>query len=257
MRGKYFRRAPGPSKAWFERSHGARLESDKLLVREFFPSLEFEIDQEIKRVSLAGLLSMGTDCGVSTEIPLRVEFPTDYPDSEPVAFDSSGRFKPAPGKTLADRHIFTGGQFCLWLPPTTRWNKDDDRALVKFLDEVVVFVDRQLIYDITGKWPGPHYDHGDNGFKEYIVERLGSAELFETLRPVLSSERSVGRNDPCPCGRSVKYKKCHFEILAKLEREVGVVQIRRLCRSNAAPELVREGSVRSSTTLGGDSATIN
>ncbi|WP_203434328.1 SEC-C metal-binding domain-containing protein [Nitrosococcus halophilus] len=27
--------------------------------------------------------------------------------------------------------------------------------------------------------------------------------------PLLSSLRKIGRNEPCPCGSGVKYKKCH------------------------------------------------
>jgi preprotein translocase subunit SecA len=33
--------------------------------------------------------------------------------------------------------------------------------------------------------------------------------LSDTDRPVLAKKDEVGRNDPCPCGSGLKYKKCH------------------------------------------------
>jgi preprotein translocase subunit SecA len=30
----------------------------------------------------------------------------------------------------------------------------------------------------------------------------------------VTSERAIGRNDPCPCGSGKKYKKCHGAGLA-------------------------------------------
>lgn len=31
---------------------------------------------------------------------------------------------------------------------------------------------------------------------------------FDELKPYVRSDKKVGRNDPCPCGSGLKYKKC-------------------------------------------------
>jgi hypothetical protein len=97
------------------------------------------------------------------EIAIRITFPRDYPESEPIAFDAAGRFP-----VSADRHIIKGGQFCLWLPPCSPWDRDDPRKLLRFLDEVTVFLERLLIFDATGGkiWPGDHYKHGAEGYED-------------------------------------------------------------------------------------------
>ncbi len=42
-----------------------------------------------------------------------------------------------------------------------------------------------------------------------IVEHRGASEASEKQVTVRRNEEKVGRNDPCPCGSSKKYKKCH------------------------------------------------
>lgn len=39
--------------------------------------------------------------------------------------------------------------------------------------------------------------------------RLREGQLKKKNKPVVHSDRKIGRNDPCPCGSGRKYKKCH------------------------------------------------
>lgn len=39
-----------------------------------------------------------------------------------------------------------------------------------------------------------------------------AAEQDESNQPMVRDERKVGRNEPCPCGSSKKYKQCHGQI---------------------------------------------
>ena len=34
----------------------------------------------------------------------------------------------------------------------------------------------------------------------------------ELLRPIVRETPKVGRNEPCPCGSGLKYKKCHGNV---------------------------------------------
>ncbi len=59
-----------------------------------------------------------------------------------------------------------------------------------------IYQQRLIKMDLIGgvaEWPGPERSHGTEGIRE-AVRDLGG----------------VGRNDPCPCGSGLKFKKCHF-----------------------------------------------
>lgn len=59
---------------------------------------------------------------------------------------------------------------------------------------MAVFFDRQLIYDLIGKWPGPSYGHGSEGYLEFIHERLGNdVRVSEVLIPVITMKSEVVR----------------------------------------------------------------
>ena len=226
---KYFRHAPTAHKEWYERD-AARLESDRKLLAQDYPGLALLVNDSGKRVKIVGTLCLTSECGVLTPVAVEIRLPRDYPSSEPLAYDTERRFQPAPGKIIEDRHICSNGQFCLWLPPNSPWSADDPQVLLKFLDQLSVFLDRQLIYDVTGEWPGPHYDHGPGGYRQFIVEQLhGDEELFLKLGPVMAGELSVGRNEICPCGSRIKFKRCHADTIAAIQRKVGFDKVRAAC----------------------------
>src|SRR5215469_8545188 len=74
-------------------------------------------------------------------------------------YDAARRFLPKPGGRLVDRDLGSDGQCCLWLDPESRWDSRESSALRLFLDELAVFFDRRLIYDLTHEWPGRSYSH--------------------------------------------------------------------------------------------------
>ena len=49
----------------------------------------------------------------------------------------------------------------------------------------------------------PRIAHGNT-----YVHLSGKVLPTATLRPVGSSAHKVGRNEPCPCGSGMKFKKC-------------------------------------------------
>ena len=163
------RRSPNKPKAWFERDEGALLRAEQALVEREYPDLAFQIDAGSGRMQLVGIITLLSECGVSTPIAVRIEFRPDYPNSEPDAYDDAKRFPED-----IDRHILKGGRFCLWLPPSSQWNPEDPERLLRFLAEVAVFLDRQLVYDATGgcEWPGPQQKHGRAGYEEFMLTLL-------------------------------------------------------------------------------------
>lgn len=209
-------------KRWYEKGSGpARLAHDKILVATEYPTLEYQTDEETGDLCLEGVFVYDPKSGIRDEIQTRIVFPAFYPEQEPRAYDVASRFPP----TL-ERHFYKDdyrdGRCCLWLPPASKWNKHDPTPLLTFLDELVMFFERQLIFDATGKWAGPAYAHGYDGYYQWVKQRLGADEqLFSALSPVLSSSVKIARNEPCPCQSGRKYKKCHLEDVDNIRREVG------------------------------------
>jgi hypothetical protein len=207
------------AKAWYERGEGvARLAHDRALVLREYPTLGFRIDEESGSVHLEGNLVYRAACGIPTEVPVRVDFPQDYPLHEPRALDVAGRFEHS-----LDRHFATDdGVCCLWLRPMSRWDALDPDTLLTFLDEVVIFFHRQLVYDAGGQveWPGPQYGHRLDGYEQWITEEFGDEGALSIFIPILKSHRKIGRNERCPCGSGRKFKKCHNEKVEQIRRAV-------------------------------------
>lgn len=213
----HLRHSRSSPKPWFEREGGKLLREEQALVSGHYPGLAFRIDTAEGRIHLVGDFFIEADCGVRTPIRIRVDFPANYPADEPTAYDDAGTFSPS-----LDRHILKDGQFCLWLPPCTPWDRDDPRRLLRFLDEVTVFLERQLIYEITRKWPGGQYDHGAAGYRQFMLTALGeNEEHLRSLFPVIIGTARPSRNDLCPCGSNRKYKRCHAEPVESIIYRIG------------------------------------
>lgn len=147
------------------------------------------------------------ESGHVDKISVEITFPNDYPKYEPKVRETTGRFR-ADGK----RHINGGdGSFCLWIPEESKWDRNDPDAIVTWFYEVVVFIDRQLTYEVVGSWTGPQRRHGDEGRADYLMEVTGCDEF--TARQALKLSReglgSIGRKAKCPCGSGKTWDKCH------------------------------------------------
>jgi hypothetical protein len=239
VRGRSRRPNPGLTryrpKAWHERSEGIiRLAHDRALVAREYPTLNYHIDDDSGVVTLEGKLVYRAACGIPTEVPVRIDFPFDYPHHEPLAYDSGGLFEHS-----ADRHFATDdGQCCLWLPPKSCWNPTDPDTLLTFLHEVVVFFDRQLVYDATGRknWPGGNYGHGIGGWREWIAEVIGDDRVLQVFIPILKSNEKVGRNESCRCGSGRKFKRCHADVIENIRRKVPFSKLRQIFDGNISPQ---------------------
>ena len=226
MRRKFYRlgRTLPKIRPWYERGGGRRLEHDRALIAAPYPDLTHRIDNEAGRAFLEGSITLRANCGVRTRIALRVILPYLYPRIEPFAYDIGNRFPHS-----YDRHFHPDGCCCLWLPPETLWNPDDLDALRHFLDQVAIFLDKQLVCDASGgkSWPGEAHSHGVAGYVEFVRDLLGgSNELLVAFAPVFVNGSIIGRNDQCPCGCGYKYKKCHWHAVQEISRRVGPAILR-------------------------------
>jgi hypothetical protein len=216
---KWTRRGHGLNKPWYRRGGGARFKHDAALVAQHYPHLKIVVDEAASKVKLVGDIVLTAECGIKTRVPVRVEFPPDYPVREPEAFDAERRFLAAEGKELEDRHIEAGrAKFCLWLPPNSAWSPTDPDGLLKFLDYLSEHLERQLMYDVTKTWSGGEYRHNVHGYIQFVSEQLGVSENSSLIDAVLNGHE-LDPYAPCPCGALKKFKWCHRpEVLALRER---------------------------------------
>jgi hypothetical protein len=209
---------------WYERDGGTRFVHDDTLVREHYPGLRYRMDDYAGRAWLEGTMTLRTESGIPTTLCVRVEFPDGYPNREPRIYETAGRFPRHP-----DRHMLTDGLCCLWLRPETKWDPEDPDCLLRFLDEAILFFERQLIREMypDEPWPGGERGHGLLGYAEYVSELLGdNGQRLWALTPVLTGAVRVGRNAVCPCGSGTKYKRCCLPSVEEIERRVGTAFLR-------------------------------
>jgi len=82
---------------------------------------------------------------------------------------------------------------------------------------------KRVIYDRTGKWPGPAERHGINAVIDLLVERhvapdatTLSAWLLANATTEQGFARVPDRYAPCPCGSGKATKFCHDDSLRPL-----------------------------------------
>jgi hypothetical protein len=215
---------------WDERDEGARLAHDKASIATAYPDLKYGINARTERIFLYGTLTLLSVSDVPTKIETRVIFPDYYPAEEPAAYDIADRFLPHD----ADRHFYPGGQCCLWLAEESQWDGDDPEALFKFIAQLALFFERQLVYeaDPSKAWPWGQRSHGSKGFLEYLRNMLGGTqELVEVFSPVIIGDSVLLPSGKCPCKSMRKYKVCHAPIVEQITRRTGREYLRQvLCR---------------------------
>lgn len=148
------------------------------------------------------------ESGLHDDVTIAIDFPEDR-RAEPTTSVLKG------AHAEADSHA-SSGKLCLWLPPESRWRKDDPNALEAYLDEVEVHVRRMLIREADPKkeWPGGSRGHGVRGWIDYLLEQGATEKLavFATLAALDSSEIGRhGRRRACPCGSRRRLGHCHID----------------------------------------------
>ena len=169
-----------------------------------------EIDFCASYNASSGKLHIGTDADrrhpsfLSDFFAIRIELDAIDPAGWPTVFETDGRrleIAKREGVDVIDLHFYSDGACCLDLRSTP----ERFLGLGSFMKELVPpffyrlsYVDKHGLKAARRNLWG-EYSHGDVGFGEYVREliRIGN--------------QSPGRNNPCPCGRGKKYKRCHLD----------------------------------------------
>ena len=193
-------------------------------MEEHYPELEFGPDPATELEAFEGVLPLDAPrSGVVRRIPVRIVFPPSYPEEEPQAFDYTDTFLPH----TSLRHFYSAdGRCCLWLPWDSKWQAHRSDALLDFMAHLAIFFNHQLLFDVSGKWPVPARGHGRDGYREFLVEKLGiSQEDFPRFIPLLLDGTGMAYL-PCPCGSSKYAKRCHLPVINELVSKIGRTSLR-------------------------------
>lgn len=131
----------------------------------------------------------------------------------PKVYEIGGRFHQIAQKCnvkIKDLHINPDDTCCLGI----KYGGNRNFLIEQFFPELVIPFFYRLSYtakfgmtasleDLWGE-----YSHGEKGFEEYEAEMLNIAKHHPK------------RNDLCPCGSGIKYKKCHMDQVESVKRRI-------------------------------------
>lgn len=202
-------------------------EADIDWMRAGFPGLDYDPSTNSIKGTLAfsaaydgasGKLRIGCEDSdperasfLSDAFSVRIDLGETAPNGWPNVYETGGRYREIAdreGVDFADLHFYPDGQCCLGIQYAT-----GRRLTVEALiDELLIpffyhlsYVDRYGLASARRDLWG-EYAHGDEGYREH--ER-------ETLALAAGNPR---RNDACPCGSGLKYKRCHLDEVESVKR---------------------------------------
>lgn len=204
----------GPFGPTLSRERLERFEADRAALFEVLPRVRHCIWASGAGALARGQVDVDVGAGCWEEVEIEIRFDVDYPLSPPRIYDSLRRWRP-----LADRHLMSSGEFCLWLMHVDVPDFSDPDSFRTLLLRLLPFLRDQFVFDDLGKWPGPQWAHGQrDAYAQYLIERLrlaGSAD-FDALWPVvLGVPQRPDR--ACPCGSRLPYGRCHRPLVSGLD----------------------------------------
>lgn len=200
----------------------ARFETDRNILRELLPGIRHLVLTGTDWAIAEGAIDVDAGAGRFERVEIEMRFAPGYPAEPPRVWDRRRRWIPHP-----DRHINEDGEFCLGLPGVDLPVTDTPKDFEHFLDQLLVFLHDQFVFDALGHWTGPQWEHGfEAAYTQFAAETLG-IETPDEARALGSL--IVGRrprpHDRCPCRSRLAYSRCHAN---RVDRVRAVQQLRRV-----------------------------
>lgn len=193
-------------KPWYKLPQGrSRLARDRVVAAYYCPKLAY--GPLVGKLNLRGEIDMKAGAsGIVRPVGARVEFEDDYPRKSPSAFVRRGQFEPQ----NATRHFRGDRSCCLWfVRAADGWDPANPHSFEHFLQQLLVFFDRQLDYNATGEFPGQVWAHDRPIAEIYLEEQLGGdQELMQAFMAFRRGAGSVG-DTLCPCRSGRLLADCH------------------------------------------------
>jgi hypothetical protein len=177
-------------------------------VDRHFPTLHVVV--EAGKVFLRGSLAVEgpTPGAVLLRYEIEMEFPADYPRTDPVVRETGGAIP----KTTA-RHFNPDGAACLFLPDARFRSCPRHCTIEEFINGPVrTFFLWQAYYDITGTVPpSGEWKHGVDGIVQFYFEELGTSDLPTVIRFLeFLTAKKARATQVCYCGTGRRLRDCHL-----------------------------------------------
>jgi hypothetical protein len=193
-------------KPWYKFPEGrSRLARDRDVAALYVPKMAY--GPLVGKLFLSGEVGIVTEpSGIVRTVHTRIQFDERYPYISPEAFVRKGQFEPQD----ATRHFRGDRSCCLWfVRAEDGWDGSHSHAFEHFLQQLLVFFDRQLCYDAIGEFPGDVWAHDRPIAEIFVEDRLGNdAFLVDAFKTFRRGGRPF-RVDACPCRSGNRFAECH------------------------------------------------
>lgn len=208
---------------WHQRAPGKLARERDLLAQLPFFRLERLTHSVDENATALGVLRFtGSRSGKYHTLRIRVGYPYNFPAALPHVYDHDKILK-----VDANGHLFGQHELCLTLLERGEFALGTNHLTVDLLGAALVWWQKRVIYDRTGKWPGDAERHGINALIDLLVERNVARDANMLSHWLLThATTSEGRAQlpspyaPCPCGNGKKLKFCHADALQPLVRRL-------------------------------------
>lgn len=137
-----------------------------------------------------------------------------YPYSFPILSEISNKIP-----KVLDRHINKDGSCCVAILQEQIIEAQKGISVIEFIKKYAIpFFANQIYFEENKKWVNGDYLHGKPGQIQFYFEIFDSSNpgvILNGMELALNNKK-IGRNDPCYCGSSKKYKKCHEGSLSNI-----------------------------------------
>jgi hypothetical protein len=165
------------------------------------------------RFSVIGTVSHNRPFCGEESLRLRLEYPDDFPQGEPLVFDHEKVFVPS-----ANGHQFQDGRLCLRFPEREEFSKDVNSLSREVIGAAWNWMVKRNVYerDKTKGWPGDAEAHGyAEPYGQLVLEQLIAANdsfLDVWAEWAIRARSPVQPHGPCPCLSGRSLTKCHTRI---------------------------------------------
>lgn len=197
-----------------------QIDEIRQLIQERYP--ELLVTQENGECVIRGRFPVRADEIIVDHYFVEIWVREGFPFVIPLVREIGGRIP-----YYVDRHVFSNGLLCLFLP-LERWKHlPDTGTILTYLDRPLNdYLFSQTYFDKYGTWPFGERGHGSAGYREYLAEVLGTDDPNLAIRFL----KCLGGPYPkghwlCFCGSKKKMRKCHLDKVIALRAEVTAEEI--------------------------------
>lgn len=198
-------------KVWFK-DNPVLLEEVRSAIAKHFPTLHVVIENDA--VFIRGTLHLPEKIDYYS---IEIELLNDYPESVPLVRETGGRIK-----HIAERHIYTNGNCCLFVAEETWKYYPKGTTIIDFINKIVTahFIN-QTHFELTGKWLWGERSHGIDGILEFYEEELKTNNLILIYKFIEHLAKVVVKKHwACYCGSKKKFQNCHYRQLLEYRKKI-------------------------------------